>query len=480
MIELYHYADWVRILFCVVGFFCVVLQTATLVYGFYHLYQDIYLRWTEHILEVLILLQILVLAWFSAQILEYATLGLVFFDGKHLLRYGLFCLLAITSTVVSIKRQLYYPLWIVLVTVFTLPVAEYIFGKAFPVFFAVALLCYTLRSIHIILLRKHELKITLSANSIKMAIDALPIGILFSKKNGHIILINTCMKNLMMTLTGKIYRNAKSFYQDCLINEKYLLTCKRHLIGEDMVYLTHEGSAWMFTKEAIQMKQQVYYQLIGANITERWDMISVLEDQNRKLQKQSEELKQAIFNIQSICYKEESLRIKSHFHDVLGYRIALLLRGLRENKIPNEVMLAEWVKDFMADLRKNEPTQSAKAHLDAIAQTMENIGIAFHLKGQLPEEEAIASIFTEIILEASTNAVRHGLAQDVIIEIEENETGLHMRIKNSGLTPKGEIVEGGGISEMRRKIEMLKGSLAIFTEPEFELYVCIPKGERRG
>lgn len=247
-----------------------------------------------------------------------------------------------------------------------------------------------------------------------------------------------------------------------------------------MVYLTHEGSAWMFTKEAIQMKQQVYYQLIGANITERWDMISVLEDQNRKLQKQSEELKQAIFNIQSICYKEESLRIKSHFHDVLGYRIALLLRGLRENKIPNEVMLAEWAKDFMADLRKNEPTQSAKAHLDAIAQTMENIGIAFHLKGQLPEEEAIASIFTEIILEASTNAVRHGLAQDVIIEIEENETGLHMRIKNSGLTPKGEIVEGSGISEMRRKIEMLKGSLAIFTEPEFELYVCIPKGERRG
>lgn len=480
MIELYLYSTGIRILFCVVGFVCVGLQTAAVVYGFDRIQKNAMLRWAEIFLEVLILFQVLMMSWFCAFIYKNAHVGYALLPEYPLLRYTLFALLTGVVIFVSVKRRLFYPLSLIVVTAMILPVFEEVFDTAFIVLFAVAFLYYMLRSIHMILLTQRKIKTELSANSIKFAIDALHSGVLFSKKGGQIMLINRQMKNLMMILAGKIYRNANDFYEVCLVRGECGADSEKLDAEEEIIYKLPDETVWMFNKENLNMNQQNYLQLSASDVTERWKMIARLKEQNRRLQEQSEQLKEAMINIQSICYEEESSRIKSHFHDVLGYRIALLLRGLRENTMPDEAILVDLADDFLAQLRKSEPKLNAKVRIDAIGKTMENMGVIFRVDGKLPRNEEMATLCADVIMEASTNAVRHGLAEEISVQMQQKTEGFLMRIANSGLAPRKEIVEGSGIMQMRRKIEERGGTFDIVTKPKFELNIYIPRGEGYG
>ncbi len=480
MIELYFYPAGIRILLCVVGFVCVSLQTAAVVYGFDRIRKNVILRWAEIFLEILILLQVLMMSWFCALIFKNAHGGYALLPEYFLLRYVLFALLTGAVIFVSLERKLIYPLGLIVVTAITLPIFEKIFDTAFVVLFAVAFLYYMLRSIHMILLTKRKIKTELSANSIKFAIDALHSGVLFSEKGGQIMLINRQMKNLMMILAGKVYRNANDFYEICLVRGECGADSEKLDAEEEIIYKLPDETVWMFTKESLNIDQQHYLQLSASDVTERWKMIARLKEQNSRLQEQSEQLKEALINIQSICYEEESSRIKSRFHDVLGYRIALLLRSLREDTMPDEAMLLDLTDDFLTQLRKNEPKLNAKVRIDAIGKTMQNMGVAFQVEGKLPRNEEMATLCADVIMEASTNAVRHGLAEEISVQMQQGAEGFLLRIVNSGLAPRKEITEGSGIMQMRRKIEERGGTFYIVIKPKFELNIYIPRGEKYG
>lgn len=56
---------------------------------------------------------------------------------------------------------------------------------------------------------------------------------------------------------------------------------------------------------------------------------------------------------------EELLRGKGRVHDVLGQRISLLLRALRENKQPDEALLSAFAEGLPRDFWEDEAPSPA-------------------------------------------------------------------------------------------------------------------------
>ena len=52
-------------------------------------------------------------------------------------------------------------------------------------------------------------------------------------------------------------------------------------------------------------------------------------------------------------------------------------------------------------------------------------------------------------------------------------------VTNNGKIPEGDIVEGGGLSTLRRRVERAGGTMRVDARPSFRLTVTVPK-EREG
>ena len=109
-----------------------------------------------------------------------------------------------------------------------------------------------------------------------------------------------------------------------------------------------------------------------------------------------------------------------------------------------------------------------------IVSSFAPLGVNLNKTGNLPENEAIARVMVNIIREGVTNAVRHGQAQNIDIVIKEGE-GYTLSIVNDGRLSAENIIQGGGLREINRKITELGGLLQIKTRPEFQLIVEIPR-----
>ena len=70
----------------------------------------------------------------------------------------------------------------------------------------------------------------------------------------------------------------------------------------------------------------------------------------------------------------------------------------------------------------------------------------------------------------------------LIIILTETESSYSITFKNDGVNPTKPIVEGGGLTNLRRKVEEQFGTMEISIEPEFSLNVTVRKesGESNG
>ena len=61
------------------------------------------------------------------------------------------------------------------------------------------------------------------------------------------------------------------------------------------------------------------------------------------------------------------------------------------------------------------------------------------------------------------------------IKLAESEDSCTACYSNNGRLPEGELVEGGGLGSLRRRVENQGGSMIITCAPEFALTITVPK-----
>ena len=91
---------------------------------------------------------------------------------------------------------------------------------------------------------------------------------------------------------------------------------------------------------------------------------------------------------------------------------------------------------------------------------------AMHLQLQMdgvPEQ----AVFLEAVRECMTNAVRHAGAGAMYVQA----TPHRIVITNNGKPPERPITEGGGLSNLRQKVEQQGGTMTVESAPVFRLQI---------
>ena len=129
-------------------------------------------------------------------------------------------------------------------------------------------------------------------------------------------------------------------------------------------------------------------------------------------------------------------------------------------------------RDFWED-----EAPSPGRRLELLTDIFNGMGVKVLIRGELPQQEEVALDFADIAAECVTNAVRHGYATQVQLHFFQNDCW-RMSSTDNGIPPSGPIKEGGGIREMRRRVERLGGAIKVYYTPRFSIQISVPKGER--
>lgn len=183
----------------------------------------------------------------------------------------------------------------------------------------------------------------------------------------------------------------------------------------------------------------------------------------------------------------ERERIARDLHDLLGHTLTLvslkadLVRRLIDSD-PDRAReeldnLQASSRDALADVRSTLSglvTTTVHAELDNARSALETAGVALSIQGQVPElTPEQDSAFGLMLREAVTNIIRHSSADQAAIVFAQ-EDGIHsLEVTDNG--DPGDLLEGNGLTGLRRRLEQIGGMLSVRQEAGVQLRAMLPE-----
>lgn len=474
MAEFYRFPHWMLTALVMIIALCIIMQTQTISYSIRRL-RISWVRRLENMLECAILIILFLFAALLAQVQYALDCQYLAYSDYVVARQVGFLLIMIVGTVTAVGTELVWPLLIIAASAVLLPMVEDITGSFYPILFFISIMFYLIRSVHICFIRRLDIHTNISSDSIKEAIDKLRTGLLLYNIDGDILLNNHQMDIIAKQMIGKSLENGKKF-QQVIESDTFLKDCTREILGDQQVYRLIDSSVWSISFYDIPMRRGKLILLCADDVTQRWDAMRHLAAQNQVLQNRGQELRHTIENLQVICEAEEVARSKAKVHDILGQRISLLLRAIRDGQQPDKTMLIDFIHNLPTIFRE-EQVPSPMDRLEMLKDTFQGMDVFVEIQGELPEDEVVAENFVNIAVECVTNAVRHGYASHVQFHFFQNSCW-RMSVTDNGISLSEPIREGGGIKDMRRRIDRLGGILELYTNPRFSIQIFVPKEDR--
>ncbi|MGB4438888.1 MAG: sensor histidine kinase [Sedimentibacter sp.] len=196
-----------------------------------------------------------------------------------------------------------------------------------------------------------------------------------------------------------------------------------------------------------------------------------LLDTHKKLKKSTDELKR-------LSVIEERNRIARDIHDTLGHNMTALIMQLQmsehfiktnpaksEELLMNSLKTAkdslEGIREVVETLRGKEtalsPDNAIKILVDEFS---EKTGAQINLKiiGQLTNNNEANKAIYHILQEGLTNAVRHGNATRIQVELQYSNNSIKFSIKDNGFGTDV-LIEGYGMKGIKERVKDFNGSV---------------------
>lgn len=345
------------------------------------------------------------------------------------------------------------------------PVSEWLCEQ--PVIFSFVIVCVVLLLLLFIFFKeKYYRKNTITRSSIKESLDMLSTGLCFSVENGRTVLVNNRMNELCYLLIGKDLQNANNFW-NMLTSGDIKGDAECLTKGDNPCYRFKDGSIWTFS----QKKLESFIQLTASDITQLYNVNNQLEIKNSELKAMNTRLKEYGENVVELTRSRERLETKVNIHRELGQALLATRRFLQ--KEVDEPPIEIWKKNVSvlrmeANLPEEDPYRM-------FLQAAKTIGINIRMTGEFPEDIEIKNLFVSAAVEALTNAVRHGSATTLYIDVVDHSNFFKVVFKNDGVQPNAPIKEGGGLGSLRNRVQRAGGEMSVLTKPEFSLNIRISK-----
>lgn len=316
--------------------------------------------------------------------------------------------------------------------------------------------------------------------SIKESLDNLPSGICFADQSGLVILSNRQMYRLCYTLMGMDLQHISELL-DALEKPQAGIQS----VGADTnVYRFPEGKVWKFTQSSItDADGNAYTQVLAVDVTALYEKGDELEQENRRLEEVNARARNLYAQLDDIVREEENFAVKTHVHDEMGELLGLTRNMLTQRELPPERLKAlgkrwEHIGDTLGAVGKQDGDAfDSDKTLAELTERIAGIGVALHVRGEFPQKSGAAYLLTAAVRECAINTVRHAKGSEMTVELTKTPHSLIAAITNDGMAPAGEVVEGGGLSALRRRIEGTGGSMQVESTPRFRLVITLPGKE---
>ncbi|MGN0149558.1 MAG: hypothetical protein ACI4C7_04830 [Clostridia bacterium] len=320
-----------------------------------------------------------------------------------------------------------------------------------------------------------ESKEKLSPYSVKQALDNLNSGICFADDNGKIVLINHTMGKLASVLIGN-YPQMLSELQKAL-KAQHNGGCVIPIDNSGEIYRFPNGRIWRFQTVPLAQKDfKGYTQTTAQDITELYNANVCLREDNEKLKKINRKMRKMYNRLADRMREQENLNLKMKIHDDIGTSLITISKimdeGINEDIETQLTLLQNAVSYF-------------SGHHNIITGTFEDvqrkaaeIKVELSLDGYIPQNDVLEKLIVSAAGECVTNCVHHAHGSQVNVKITEQNNFYKVVITNNGKAPKEKIVEGGGLSALRKSVESAGGEMYTSHSPVFALILNLPGKEK--
>ena len=307
----------------------------------------------------------------------------------------------------------------------------------------------------------------LRVNAIKESFDQLPTAVCFFDNLGGIVLCN----RQMYRLSQYLFQSDMQYLGEVKIALASPPDGVVRLSDMEDTYRFPDKTVWQFEWTKVTDRYgEVYTQLTAADITELHRALVQLADDNRKLDEDAKKLRELSENVEAVAKEKELLAAKSAMHDSLAASITVTKQYLAGDlgEVDAGMVLQEWEKSISF---REAALLSAKEKLFHDAKSS---GVMVRMKGEEPKGSAADLMYVAMQV-CLNNAIQYAQATELEINIWNNADNYTVMIGNNGKQPEQTIMEGGGLTNLRHRIEAAGGTMVVQSFPEFSLIIAIPK-----
>ena len=239
-------------------------------------------------------------------------------------------------------------------------------------------------------------------------------------------------------------------------------------------YELSDGRVYGFRRDELFLKEGKVYAIFATDLTEEYAKTKELAEKQKKAGIINARLKSLLGTIEYVTMSRELLQLKMALHDNLGRNLLSAKRYLvNPNCVDPMELLAIW-KQNLSHLIGEAPEEWQIPYYVAKKEAT-TLGIDLQIVGTLPEDDRILPVIDEAISTHVINVLRHADGRVAMVRIEEDEEEYVISFTNDGNPPDGEIRETGGLSNLKREVEALGGTMELSSRPRFEMKLFLPK-----
>lgn len=308
---------------------------------------------------------------------------------------------------------------------------------------------------------------------IKESFDNMPIAVCFFDKRGVVRLIN----HKMLSIGGELFDDGIQTLQEL---RKGLKSPKKAVLLDENIplYRFSDGTILKFEEKIIKDEYgDTYTQVTAVDVTTLIEGQQELKRENEELSQVNAAARRLYENMAEIVRDEEILAMKMRVHDDIGHSIIMAKRALADN---NDIEIlkenaAAWENSIELLYHSNTDAQQAD-DLEYAFKRAEALGVKLIIDGTFPRQEKMHYLFSLAIRECVNNCVKHAAGNEVYVLVQHSNKEYTLQITNNGKMPSQKIVEGGGLSALRKRFEINGGKMIVDSTPRFTLTVSLREG----
>lgn len=334
------------------------------------------------------------------------------------------------------------------------------------IIFIILFLCTLIVTIKYMTQTKYEI----NPASIKESMDNLPMGLAYFEHSGFMILSNNIMDSLSRSITGDDLYDGNLLWKSILESS--------NLINDDInnpIIQVANGDTWSFKQKTFTSENISGRQIKAININSLNHIRQELKIKNKEFLEMNQRLLDYSENLSKVKIEEERLKIKSQLHNELGHAVLATRRLMSDNH--NDGSIARIWKDITQSFLDGSSFKE-KDEFENLYEAAKEIGIEFILLGEVPKNQNIKGLIIKASIESLNNAVKHGDASELILEITKEESMYIISFKNNGKLPN-KVEFGGGLSSLQKYINDFGGKMKIEINDSFNLIIYLPDREEK-